>query len=972
MATGEPLPKTYDPHAIEPAVYQQWLDGGYFRAQPDDRPRSRTYCIVIPPPNVTAALHMGHALDNCLQDVLVRYHRQRQDNTLWVPGTDHAGIATQAVIEKMIYEQEGKTRHDLGRDEMQRRIWAWKEEYGNRILEQLQRMGCSCDWSRTRFTMDEVCSKAVRTCFFKMFRDHLIYRGKRLVNWDVALQTAVSDDEIDHQTVQGHFWHIRYPLKDPRPGDPPHLVVATTRPETMLGDTAVAVHPDDERYKHLVGRMVILPLLNREMPIIADVWAKPEVGSGCVKITPAHDPNDYDVGLRHKLEMINILHPDGRINDNGGPYAGQDRYEARKRVVEDLQAQGLIEHIEEREIEIGHSHRSGTAIEPYLSDQWFIRMDELAERAMKAVRNRRVVFHPERYAKTYLDWLSEKRDWCISRQLWWGHRIPIWYVKGCNEDALHAAFGEFGIKAVWHWDDEHQRWLCCGLEDLDGSELPPGTECRQDEDVLDTWFSSALWPFSTFGWPEDTEGLLDYYFPTNCLVTAREIISLWVARMVITSLYNLNQVPFYDVFIHAVLLDGRGERMSKSKGNGVDPLAIIDIYGTDAMRYVLCDMCTGMQDVRMPVSIECPHCAHIFPNPDTRQTGIDCPQCKAKMTRPLGYAKPVPDAPMAKLLSTRFEVGRNFCNKLWNSARFAFMNHAPCEPIDTREFAIEDRWILAALNRTVAQSTADLEEYNISAALNGVREFFWGSLCDWYLELIKPRLRTGGETAAHARQVLAYALDQVLRLLHPFVPFITERLWQQLNEQAPHRGLPGLVDLEIPEAVIIAPWPRRRWALDDAQVLQSFAELQYATRGIRDVRARFGVPPRQPVGVIIRASGEAAEHLTTNAHVLQHLAGVVRLEVRDDLQRPANAGAIVSGPFTIYVLDVADDAAERKRITQQLEQVAQQIAAKQAKLMIAGFTQRAPAEVVETERQRLADLQAKQQALQTDLEAIGG
>ncbi|MEA3367668.1 MAG: valine--tRNA ligase, partial [Planctomycetota bacterium] len=581
---AQPLPKTYDPSAVEDRIYRAWEEGGYFRPRPD-APRE-PYAIVIPPPNVTDRLHLGHALNNALQDILVRWRRMQGRRTLWLPGMDHAGIATQAVVERRMFEEEGKTRHDVGREGLVERIWAWRKRSGDLILEQLKRIGCSCDWSRTRFTLDETCARAVRTVFYRMFRDGLIYRGLRLVNWDTHLQTAVADDEVYHETVAGHLWHIRYPVQD-APDE--FVTVATTRPETMLGDTAVAVHPDDERYAHLVGRTVVLPLLDRPLPVVADgQLVDPAFGSGCVKVTPAHDPNDYEVGLRHGLEMINILTPDGRINENGGPYEGLDRFEARRRVVEDLEAQGLLERIEPHQTEIGHSDRSKTPIEPYLSDQWFIAMADLAERAMEAVRDGRVRFHPDRYASTYLDWLSQKRDWCISRQLWWGHRIPVW--KGPADSPLldppPAAEADADAPALWQQSidgaevavrltteaDRRVAFVCVphGHEETERHLEEAGFV--QDPDVLDTWFSSALWPFSTLGWPEETDDLGAFY-PTDVLVTAREIITLWVARMVVMGLYNQpakfkkgyepgsDDVPFADVYIHAMIQDGTGRPM---------------------------------------------------------------------------------------------------------------------------------------------------------------------------------------------------------------------------------------------------------------------------------------------------------------------------------------------------------------------------------------------------------------------------
>ncbi|MGE4632569.1 MAG: class I tRNA ligase family protein, partial [Planctomycetota bacterium] len=780
------LATTYDPDLIENAISKRWESHDAFRSIPDDR--QGRYVIMMPLPNVTGALHMGHAMDNVMQDLLVRWHRMLADNSLWMPGTDHAGIATQAVVEKRLLELEGKTRHDLGREGLVERIWQWKDQYQKRIITQQKAMGCSCDWDRQRFTMDPICARAVTWTFFRMFRDGLIIQGDRMVNWDCHLQTAVADDEIEHKTVDGHFWHLRYPVIDPGDGEPDHVVVATTRPETMLGDTAVAVHPEprqvlgerleqarnrlaqapekqqqelaeevtrlEDRIETLLpsleklaqmakeGRMVMLPIVDREIPLIADEWAKPELGSGCVKITPAHDPNDYDVWQRHRdqIDAINILQPDGTLNEAAGPCAGEDRFEARKSVIAKFQSLGLLELIEDRKVEVGHSDRSKTPVEPYLSLQWFVRMGDieggvtcgegldhqfkipgLAQAAIDSVSGwksptgRSVSFHPdpERYRNTYVSWLEEKRDWCISRQLWWGHRIPIW-----AGDLDEAQLKELIDKII----SEQTEDVCVRIRTADGTDhliensasVPTGgghvlislrepdlqastralieeAGLQQDPDVLDTWFSSALWPHSTLGWPDPATAQIDdgqrpllapdgsvdcleYYYPGSCLVTGRDIITLWVARMVIMGLYNLGDLPFTDVFLHANILDGKGERMSKSKGNGIDPIDIIDRYGTDAMRFVLCEMQTGTQDIRLPVQAISPFTGDVI-DLATAKHGHNiftylCPG-SGKEFDVLGTME---DVPAAKLISDRFDVGRNFCNKLWNAVRFALMN----------------------------------------------------------------------------------------------------------------------------------------------------------------------------------------------------------------------------------------------------------------------------------------------------------
>jgi valyl-tRNA synthetase len=743
MATE--LPKTYDPKDAQQRWLDFWDERGYFHSRPDLA--RKQFCIVIPPPNVTGALHMGHALNNTLQDVLIRWRRMQGYNALYMPGTDHAGIATQAVVERRIRDEEGKTRHQLGREELVNRIWQWKDQYEARILNQLRQLGCSCDWPRTRFTLDPVCTRAVRHTFFAMFRDGYIYRGKRLVNWDAQLQTSVADDETYTENVKGGFWTFRYPVSgEPGASAPGYIRFSTTRPETMLGDTAVAVHPNDPRYQHLIGKMVTIPLVNREIPIIADgLLVDPELGTGCVKVTPAHDPNDYACGLRHKLPMINILNPDGTINENGGKYAGMDRYKARDAVIKDMEALGLFEGREDREIPLKFSDRSKTPIEPYLSDQWFVKMGDredgkpgFARMAMEAVESGRVTFSPERYANSYLDWLAEKRDWCISRQLWWGHQIPVWTFEPSEDAPLSIekidSLVDLSNKLSAEYPDDFARsWQAPEPmpnlvgEKPEGTVLPfrpgghePGPNdpaqlrlyslfqvClrqdipeairqledagyKRDPDVLDTWFSSQLWPHSTLGWPgpalpDEPPGThnpewsqMRYYYPTSVLVTNRDIITLWVVRMVVAGLYNVGEIPFHHVYIHPKILDAFGEGMSKSKGNGVDPLDIIERYGTDALRYGMVFLSTETQDSRLPVSNVCPHCGTLVPVKQEhmymRTRKVTCPSCK-KPFRP-GGPWPSEDAelPTAKQASERFEIGRNFANKLWNAARFLLMN----------------------------------------------------------------------------------------------------------------------------------------------------------------------------------------------------------------------------------------------------------------------------------------------------------
>jgi valyl-tRNA synthetase len=1078
------IAKHYDPAATERAVYRGWLEAGAFAAFPDGRGEDRRYVIMMPLPNVTGALHMGHAMDNVMQDLLVRWHRMMQDNSLWMPGTDHAGIATQAVVEKRLFELEGKTRHDLGREGLVRRIWSWKEEYQQRIIGQQQEMGCSCDWDRQRFTMDPVCTRAVREAFFRLFRDGLIYRGDRLVNWDCQLQTAVSDDEIVHETVQGHFWHIRYPVIDPRPGEPAFVTVATTRPETMLGDTAVAVHPDPagelerliaelpariasapardraaleaeleearrrrgELLPHLLklramaaeGRRVLLPLLDRPIPLVLDEWARPELGSGCVKITPGHDPNDYEVWKRHKSEIgiVNILNPDGTLNANAGPYAGMDRFEARRKVVADLEAGGRVEAVEDREIEIGHSDRSKTAIEPYLSKQWFVRMADIeggilcgrgtkkefrapglaqaaidaADPSYRSPSGRRLEFHPdpERYRGTYVSWLGEKRDWCISRQLWWGHRIPIWHGSFDRK-----ALGDVLNKMPQAPGEELFVWVA----DSEGALLPPReadlpSEGRfdllvclrdpaaekswaaaleklglaRDPDVLDTWFSSALWPFSTLGWPDPetaevgpgkpglgsaggSADCLDYYYPGSCLVTGRDIITLWVARMQLMGLYLLGDVPFTDCFIHANIQDGKGERMSKSKGNGIDPADIIEKYGADAMRYVLCDMQTGTQDIRLPVQAVSPFTGKLVDLTTARHGRTVFTYVDPETGQEFDVLGTIPDLPVAKIISERFEVGRAFCTKLWNAARFALVSLEEETAGDFRLFRFdelepEDRWALARLRRAVLSVTAALEDYNPSQALGAAREFFWGDFCDWYLELVKPRLR---QEAADPRAgaVLALVLDQVLRLIHPFVPFISEALWESLDGIRPRRGVDE--ELLCGGPLIAAPWPVARPDWEDEKAGSDMDLLQGVVRAVRNWRSTAGCPPSRKIAAVVKASGDEAAALVRTAPGISHLAALTGLEVRAAFDRPKTAAKVVHRGMEIFLLDVIDVDAERSRLEAGLKKWRKDLEHIEKKIDNPRFVEKAPPEVVAEERRRLEAARREIALLETSL-----
>jgi valyl-tRNA synthetase len=1092
MSDAVQMEKTYDPGRVEKSIYATWRKHECFAATPDDRPRDQRFTIVIPPPNVTGALHLGHALNNTLQDILVRWHRMRGHNTLWLPGTDHAGIATQAVVEKRLKQDEGKSRHDLGRDALVQRIWDWKDQYEKRILSQLELMGCSCDWSRTRFTLDDGLARAVRHTFFKLFKDGLIFRGKRLVNWDTQLQTAVADDEVYHETVKGSFWHFRYAVNDPQPGEPAHVEIATTRPETMIGDTAVAVHPDpvaalekkeaelreriakapakerpalQKQYDNLearrashipnlvklrdmanAGRTLKLPVLpdadqQRDIPLVLDEHADPLLGTGCVKITPAHDHNDYEVGQRRGLPMVNMMHPDGTVNEAGGPYAGLTMAEARKRIVADMEERGFLVSIEDKDIDLGHSDRSKSPVEPYLSDQWFLKMGELADPALAAVTSGKVKFFPERYARSYLDWLGEKRDWCISRQLWWGHRIPVWTAR-----FQHPSTPLRNTDEILRWRDESIKKLsnllarlakigdnqdaycireiedqpsacsiCVRTEDAyrdfqefalnqasisrpsDQSEpvrtiFSDDPRCKifdefctivqeiiPDPDVLDTWFSSALWPHSTLGWPEDGNTDLNYYYPTSVLITSRDIITLWVVRMVATGLYNMDDIPFDHVYIHTKILDGRGETMSKSKGNGVDPIDIIERYGADALRYTMADMATETQDVRMPVDYVCPHCAALTPQANVVPKGkqpadvhkVKCKGCGERFATQWAPAGLKEELSVARETSEKFEIGRNFCNKLWNSARFCFMNleGAPCEPLDVAALPSEDRWILAKLDATIRALQAELEEYHYATAIKVLRDFFWDSFCDWYIELTKPRFRDPA-SAGPTKQILAFVLDQTLRLMSPFLPFITETLWAELNRIAPRRGLPGVAECTGDDILMLAEYPPLEGyaGLANAEILSTFEDIQAAVRGIRDLRSQCNVPPKEPVTVTLKATPEHLAHLATQRHIVSAMTNShdpITLDA--NATRPKNAANTVIGGIQIFVHDISDDDAERKRLEKELTGLDQRITGCENKLANEKFVNNARPEVVAAERDRLAEMQKSRNAIQESI-----
>lgn len=1010
------LPKQYDFKQAWNNWYPFWEEKGYFHSEPN--PDKKPFTIVIPPPNVTGALHLGHALNDSLQDILIRMKRMQGYETLWVPGTDHAGIATQAMVEKRLLEEEGKTRNDLGREGLVKRIWDWKASYEKRILGQLKSLGCSCDWERLRFTLDPVCAKAVRHTFYTFFQKGLIYRGKRLVNWDCALQTAVSDDEVYHETLAGHFWYFRYPMVNPLPGEPEFVTVATTRPETMLGDTAVAVHPDPEgemirleaelqeslekakeseqeeirqkleslqqrkkthlprlvqlRDMALAGRKLLLPLAQREIPLVADGWAKPELGTGCVKITPAHDANDYEVGKRCNLPFINIMTKAGTLNDQvPEKYRGLTMAEARDVVVADLQAGEFLADVEDRDIELARSDRSKMPIEPFLNDQWFVKMDDLAQSAMDAVTDERVKIVPDRYAKGYLDWLSEKRDWPIGRQLWWGHQIPIWYCQGATEEELKLAFA--GREDVtWQWDAEGKQWWICAREEDLKKDAVSGHTLVQDEDVLDTWFSSALWPHSTLGWPEKTPEL-DYYYPTSVLITSRDIITLWVARMVLAGLQNCGNIPFHQVFIHPKILDKFGETMSKSKGNGVDPMDVIEKFGADSLRMGLTWLTTDTQDVRLPVDFECPHCHSLMEQTKENriQTVVTCTKCKGKFSTQ--WAKRPEDLafPRGAVVSERFEMSRNFCNKLWNASRFAMMYLAEesCEnlqPVSEDSLFVEDRWILSRLATVSQQITESLERYDYAGTVRILYDFTWDEFCSFYIEMLKYRLQNP-EWKGLAKQVLAYVLDAILRMWHPIIPFITEEVWQMLGNVAPNRGLTAN-DLAKPtaESIMIAEWFVENPARRNQEIEDRFAIFQDVLRAVREIRARQGVPVKEEIHFVVKCPAEIAQLLEPMKPYFRSMAlSVVEAWGPDVAMPKLSANATGSNwEVAVNLEGLIDVTAELEKNRKQREKLCGFIQGKEKKLGNESFVSRAPANVVAAERASLEELKQQLAAIE--------
>ena len=856
------LEKVYDPKQVEDKTYRFWMEKGYFHAEPN--PQKKPYTIVIPPPNITGQLHLGHALDCTLQDSIIRFKRMQGYEALWLPGTDHASIATEAkIVEAM--RKEGVTKEDLGREGFLERAWEWKKTYGGKIVEQLKKMGSSCDWERERFTLDEGCSEAVKEVFVRLYEKGLIYRGERIINWCPHCLTSISDAEVEYEEHDCHFWHIRYPLSD----GSGYLEIATTRPETLLGDTALAVHPDDERYKDLVGKTVILPLVGREIPIVADSYVEMDFGTGVVKITPAHDPNDFEVGLRHNLPVINVMNDDATINENGGKYQGMDRYECRKQIVLDLESEGFLVKVEDHKHNVGSCYRCSTTVEPRVSKQWFVKMEPLAKPAIDAVRNGETKFVPDRFDKIYYHWMENIRDWCISRQLWWGHRIPAWYCQDCGEVIVAK-------------EEPH---ICpkCG-----------GCHLEQDPDTLDTWFSSALWPFSTLGWPKQTEEL-KYFYPTSTLVTGYDIIFFWVARMIFSGVENTGKSPFQTVFIHGIVRDAQGRKMSKSLGNGIDPLKVIDEYGADALRFTLATNNSPGNDMRF--------------------------------------------------VEEKVKASRNFANKIWNATRFILMNLS--DEVDKPELPqllqTEDKWILSKLNTLIKEVTDNLEKFELGIAVQKLYDFIWDVLCDWYIELTKSRIQAGGESAKSAQKVLIYVMNQCLKLLHPIMPFITEEIWQAIPNDC--------------ESIMIAPWPQYQEDLCFRQEEEDFEKVMSAIKAIRNRRAEMNVPPSKKARVLVKTLD--TDVFESGAMFIERLASASEVKVSGVAPQQgedfSDAVQVITDSARIFIpLDeLVDKEKELARLEKERKACEKDIAMVEQKLSSQGFIEKAPQNVVEAERVKL-------------------
>ena len=874
------IPKIYDPREVEDRWYQEWIDQGYFDANVNSD--KKPFTIVIPPPNVTAALHMGHAYNNTIQDIYIRLRRKQGYETLWLPGTDHAGIATQNVVERNLHKEK-KTRFDLGRDDFVERVWQWREQHGNRIIFQLKKMGCSCDWRRERFTMDEGLSRAVLEVFIQLYNKGLIYKGNRIINWCPRCGTAISDEEVEYKEKTGRLWYIKYPVKE----SDAHLIVATTRPETMLGDTAVAVHPEDSRYQDLIGKTVNLPLMNRKIPVIADRQVDPEFGTGAVKVTPAHDPNDFEIGRRHKLPSVNILNSDGTLNKDMGPYSQLDRFDARKKVIKDLEDQGLLLKIEEHHHSVGHCHRCDTIVEPWLSEQWFVKMKELAKPAIEVVKNGKMKLYPaERWQKTYINWLENIRDWCISRQLWWGHRIPVYYCEGCQE-----------MKVA---QEKPENCPQCGE-----------SEWRQDENVLDTWFSSWLWPFSTLGWPEETPDLR-YFYPTTLLITAADIIFFWVARMVMAGMEFMNDIPFHSVYFNGIIRDQMGRKMSKSLGNGIDPLDIIDKYSADAMRFTLIMLGSEGQDIN--------------------------------------------------LAESSFDMGRNFSNKIWNAYRYLALNLE--EPIDnyqdySENFELADQWILSRLQHTIEDVTLNLEKFRINDSLSAVYHFFWHEYCDWYLELIKPRLLAEGNEKEKtvARSIAVHVMKTCMNLLHPYTPFISEEIWYRLkNDSEP--------------SSVVSEWPQANSSIVNKNAEAEMSFIQNLISAVRNIRSEMNVPPGSYAELKFKSSNNSyIEQVNRNSHAIMNLAKVKTIEHIDAKKLVASAAVAVVKDVELFVplAGLIDLEVEKNRLSKEIGRLDKQVEGLSKKLRNEQYLQKAPENVVQQDRDKLKNFTEKLEKLKANL-----
>lgn len=874
MTEEHNIPKVYDPASVEKKWYEFWEKNRYFHAEPE--PGKKPFSIVIPPPNITGKLHMGHALDNTLQDILIRWHRMMGDNTLWMPGYDHAGLATQIKVEEVLKKEEGKTRFDLGREEFVKRVWDWKEEYGDRIINQLKCLGISCDWERKRFTMDEGCSRAVRETFVSLFEKGLIYKGTRITNWCVNCHTALSDIEVEHEDTPGHLWYVRYPVVGE---EDTYLTIATTRPETIPGDTAVAVNPEDERYAKLIGKTLRLPILNREIPVIADSYVDTKFGTGAVKITPSHDPNDYEMGLRHNLPEIVVIGKDGVMTEEAGPFAGLERYECRKQIVARLKEEGYLVKIEEHSHAVGHCQRCHNIVEPLVSTQWFVKMQPLVKAAVDCVTDGRTQFVPERFTKNYTGWMENIHDWCISRQIWWGHRIPVWYCDDCGE-------------------------MSASRTDLEKCPKCGSTHIHQDEDALDTWFSSALWPFSTMGWPDNTE-LLKQFYPTSVLVTGYDIIFFWVARMLIMGMEFMKEIPFEKVFIHGLVRDSQGRKMSKSLGNGIDPLEVIEKYGADTLRFMLITGNTPGNDMRF-------------------------------------YWE-------------RVEGTRNFANKIWNASRFALMNMEGYDKdAELAPYTLADKWILSRLQDTVKDVTGLLERFELGEAGRAIYDFIWSEVCDWYIEIAKPRLynKEAAAERATAQHVLATVLVSAMKLLHPYMPFITEEIYQCLPHEA--------------ESIMISKWPVADESLVDPEAERGMNAIMDSIKAIRNMRAEVNANPGKKIPAIMLVSEDLREVVAHNDSYIKLLGGIDNLELRPlNGEKPENAMAAVVTGIEVYLplAGLIDVEKETQRLSKELAAMEKDLQRAGGKLNNAGFLAKAPEDVIAKERAKYEELSGKIEAV---------